>query len=269
MKKLVKLNHRYQILKKKDPSLQNSYKFRNITVACFFNKVNPSNTPRYFIGDINISTNLVQIISSKIILSFSDKLPSILWEIISGRALRNIFKSSISPKKILYDCNLGLIVTITIKKILVYSINRSVNLNSVAIEPVFPLKVQLIKKTSTLVIFGKPNHCYFINYQKGYFIRKLELNHPFEFLNGVVYGSTDFFLINKRSINLYSVCRKSFCIFSSTGKLYINFGITDLKNFILNSPSKYFDYLNISIVLTFKKYYLLDYLTRLLIFNKF
>jgi hypothetical protein len=269
MKKLMKLNHKYLIFKKKSFCLKNSYKCVNSIVTCLVDKVNLSNTPRYFIGDIDVSTNLLEIISSKIIISFSDKLPTVMWEIISGRSLRNIFKPCGAPKKMFYDGRLGLIITISIKKILVYSINRSTSLNSVPVEPIFPLKVQLIRKTSTLVIFGKPNHFYFINYQKGYFIRKFEPNSSSALLNGIGYRSNDYFLVNKQSINLYSVYRKSFRNFSLTRKRYLNFGITDLKNVILNSPSKYFDHLNISIVLSVKKYYLLDYLTRLLLFDNY
>lgn len=260
-------NQKYYLIRKENNFFPYIDQNKENSIIRIFDKNNFTNAPKLFIGNVYDFKNLLKIIESRILISFSDKKFPILWEIASGRLIRMVRIPYSKPQKTFYDCKVGLLIIIMIKKLIVYSTINSITLNSISIDPVFPLNIQWIKKFSAIVIFSKPSNLCIINYKKGYLLRKFDVNYSNIFLNGVIGNFNCYFLKNKKSLTVYSISKKSFNSFNLIFMRNLNSRIRYLKEFIFNSSSNFLFYSYIVLLFLDKKSYSWDFLTRLLIFN--
>lgn len=267
MKNSSTSNPKYHLLRKENNFFPYIDQDKKNSIIRLFDKNNFTNAPKLFIGNICDSKNILKIIGSRILISFSDKKFPILWEIASGRPMRLVKIPYNKPQKTFYDCKFGLLIIIMIKNMVVYSTINSITFSSISIDPVFPLNIQWIKKFSAIIIFSKPYNLCIINYKKGYLLRKFDGNYPNIFPNGVISNFNYYFLKNKKSLKVYSISKKSFNNFNLVFKRNLNFRIRYLKEIISNSSSNFLIYSYTVLLFLDKKFYSWDFLTRLLICN--
>jgi hypothetical protein len=74
------------------------------------------------------------------------------------------------PKGTFINCKYNIIGIISKKNLLIFELSKGAILYSLLIQPIFPIKFQLIKNLPLVIINDKSDKIQIIDYQKGYFL---------------------------------------------------------------------------------------------------
>lgn len=115
---------------------------------------------------------MLNIVSSKVIASSSNNLCFNLWESNSGRSIRNTTLIKEIPQKMIACYHFDRIITITIKKLLIHTLNNGSLFYSLSINPILHTVIQIMKDFPQILILSKSDKCFILDYQKGYLVKK-------------------------------------------------------------------------------------------------
>ena len=175
---------------------------KNINIF-FLDDINKSNKPIFLFGPNFKIVDIKSTMSSKVIISFSKESFVQFWESGSGRLIRTVGITPVFPKRTFINSKYNIFGIVSKKNLLIFELSNGALLFSLLIQPIFPIKFQLIKNLPLVIINDKSDTIQIIDYQKGYFLKKFDLNPQNVFLNGINYDSMEYFFKN---INSYYIC---------------------------------------------------------------
>lgn len=219
MKIFLKSNQKYFKFERK-MFYQYIYLSKKGTIISFFVNENFSNNRKFLLGNRCKYKKILNSISSKIVFSFSDILTSNTWENLSSRTIRTFLFYPSFPLEIFFSLDYTLIVILTKKNVLIYNIFDVNLLHNIPMGKTLPIALQLIKGFPLLVIFQKYGGFDVLNYQKGYFIKKLGLLGSNFFPDGILNCRLNYCLKKSRSSSLNTFSDKIFFNFNLLGKYF-------------------------------------------------
>ena len=257
------INQKYFFLRKKLNYSKTNSLFNRFYILRCIDSINLTNKPQIFYNYSDNIRDIQKLISEKIMISSSNRIPSRYWEILSGRAIKNIFLSSGATDKIILCKNFDIVTILGTKYTFFLSFSTGQILRSIQIEPIFPVKVQLIKDSCTVLILNKFDEIISFNYQKGYFLKKFKFVQNSFFLNGTIQKDKKFCIKKAISLNVKTFLKKASYDFHTTdihpslslqrGKFIYEFGINLL----------FFSFI---FLLQEKNHYLWDITSKLIVF---
>jgi hypothetical protein len=232
----------------------------------FLNDINKSNKPIFLFGPNFKIVDIKSAISSKILISFSKESLLQFWESCSGRLIRNVGIIRVFPKCTFINCKYNIIGIISKKNLLIFELSNGANLYSLLIQPIFPIKFQLIKNLPLVIINDKSDKIQIIDYQKGYFLKKFDSNRQNVFLNGINYDKMEYFFKNKNSVIILGLSKPKFCKLNFTENHFLDVKKFEIQEILFNIV--FIRIFNSNMLMIFNQnYYLWDCIVRLIILN--
>jgi len=264
MKNLLHRTKKYFYLKKKNLYFKNSYHYKKIMILCFFGRNNVSNSARFLFGGNFKPPTIFRNDSSNFIVSFSKNISFYLWETVSGRMIRNIIIPRGFPKRIICRFIFNRIITITIKNLLIHTFNNGSLFYSLSIESAPQTFIQIMKDYSQIIIFTESGGFYFLDYMKGYLIKKICIMGLTFFSDAIFNRSEKYCLKNFNSIYISNLSGIKNNYYLTQNCILGNENLRP-KKIIFNAFFKYVSYF--CILLLNKNNYLWEINTGLLIYD--
>ena len=202
------IDQKYFFLRKKLNYSQTNSLFNRFYILRCMDSINLTNRPQIFYNYSDNIRDIQKLISEKIMISSSNGIPSKYWEILSGRTIKNIFLSSGATDKIILCKNFDIVTILATNNIFFFSFSTGLLLRSIQIEPIFPVKVQVIKDSCTVLILNKFDEIISFNYQKGYFFKKFNIVQNSFFLNGIIQKDKKFCFKKAISLNIKTFLKR-------------------------------------------------------------
>jgi len=234
MRYLFQKKKKYIFLKKRNSCFQKIFHSQKGTILCFFDKNNISNIPRLLFGYNCKTTAMLNIVSSKVIASSSNNLCFNLWESNSGRSIRNTTLIKEIPQKMIACYHFDRIITITIKKLLIHTLNNGSLFYSLSINPILHTVIQIMKDFPQILILSKSDKCFILDYQKGYLVKKIYKNHSIFFPDAIFNRSEKYCLKAPNSINFLGMGKFSQFVYYLTENYNFKKKIVAIKKLIFN-----------------------------------
>jgi hypothetical protein len=264
MKKILLISPKLVGLKTKKIFFR-QYLGKNVNIF-ILDDLNKSNKPILLFGPNLKIVDIKSAMSLKVIISFSKESFVQFWESGSGRLIRTLGIAPIFPKETFINSKYNIIGIISKKNLLIFELSNGVILFSLLIQPMFPIKFQLIKNLPLVIINDKSDTIQIIDYQKGYFLKKFDSNPQNIFLNGINYDTKEYFFKNINSVNILGLSKPKFFKLNFTENHTLDIKKFEIQEILLNVNFTHI--FNFNMLLIFNQnYYLWDSIARLIILN--
>ena len=232
----------------------------------FLDDINKSNKPIFLFGPNFKIVDIKSTISLKIVISFSKEFFLQFWEASSGRLIRTVGITHLFPKGTFINCKYNIIGIISKKNLLIFELSKGAILYSLLIQPIFPVKFQLIKNFPIVIINDKSDTIQIIDYQKGCFLKKFDSNRQNVFLNGINYDTMEYFFKNIKSVIISGLSKPRFFKLNFTENHLLDIKKFEIQEILLNIV--FIRIFNFNMLIIFNQnYYLWDCIVRLIILN--
>ena len=246
--------------------LKNINELKINSIISLEDKKNFSNQRKFFVGNHRELLGGEFLRTSKIFFSSSDILFSRIWETASGRLIRNLVFYHDFPKKVFLTIDFDFLVILTKKSILIYNFFNGIILHTVSFEAKFPINFQIIKEFPLILILGKNDKLFILNYKKGYFIKKpLSIGNSF-FPNGNNKGCLFYCLKNNKSLSLHDFLKRTYLKFKFPENNFWYPKNIKFEKFIFTNQFKNINYTSF-LYISNTIIYLWDFYSKLVVLN--